>query len=62
MPTPRSLAATDARGVDRQWVRELTALAVRPDLTLHFRVPIEVSLDRLMARRVKLEVLRSRHG
>jgi dTMP kinase len=28
---------------------------VRPDLTLYFRVPIDVSLDRLMARRVKLK-------
>src|SRR5207245_7462339 len=49
--------ARDAtRGVDRQWVRELYSFAVRPDLTLYFRVPIDVSLDRLMARRVKLQV------
>jgi len=48
--------ARDAtRGVDRQWVRELYSFAVRPDLALYFRVPIEVSLDRLMARRVKLK-------
>ncbi len=48
--------ARDAtRGVDRQWVRELYSFAVRPDLSLYFRVPIEVSLDRLMARRVKLK-------
>src|SRR5512142_3333057 len=44
-----------ARGVDRQWVRELYGFAVRPDLALYFRVPIDVSLDRLMARRVKLK-------
>jgi len=31
------------------------SFAVRPDLTLYFRVPIEVSIDRLMARRVKLK-------
>ncbi len=43
------------RGVDRQWVRELYSFAVKPDLTLYFRVPIDVSLDRLMARRVKLK-------
>jgi dTMP kinase len=43
------------RGVDRQWVRELYSFAVRPDLTLYFRVPIDVSLERLMARRVKLK-------
>jgi dTMP kinase len=36
-------------------VRELYSFAVRPDLALYFRVPIEVSLDRLMARRVKLK-------
>jgi dTMP kinase len=48
--------ARDAtRGVDRQWVRELYSFAVCPDLTLYFRVPIDVSLDRLMARRVKLK-------
>ena len=43
------------RGVDRQWVRDLYGFAVRPDLTLYFRVPIDVSLDRLMARRIKLK-------
>jgi dTMP kinase len=43
------------RGVDRQWVRELYSFGVKPDLTLYFRVPIAVSLDRLMARRVKLK-------
>jgi dTMP kinase len=48
--------ARDAtRGVDRQWVRELYSFAVQPDLTLYFRTPIEVSVDRLMARRVKLK-------
>ena len=48
--------ARDAtRGVDRQWVRELYSFAVRPDLALYFRVPIDVSLDRLMTRRVKLK-------
>src|SRR5947207_13078140 len=48
--------ARDAtRGVDRQWLRELYSFAVRPDLTLYFRVPIDVSVDRLMARRVKLK-------
>jgi dTMP kinase len=50
-----ALARDATRGVDRQWVRELYSFAVRPDLTLYFRVPIEVSLERLMARRVKLK-------
>src|SRR5216684_1266054 len=48
--------ARDAtRGVDRQWVRELYSFAVKPELTLYFRVPIDVSLDRLLARHVKLK-------
>ena len=55
--------ARDAtRGVDRQWVRELYSFAVRPDLALYFRVPIDVSLDRLMARRVKLKFYEAGHG
>jgi len=44
-----------ARGVDRQWVRDLYSFAVRPDLAVYFRVTIDVSLDRLLARRVKLK-------
>jgi dTMP kinase len=44
-----------ARGVHRQWVRELYGFAVRPDLALYFRVPVDVALERLMARRVKLK-------
>ena len=44
-----------ARGVHRQWVREMYSFAVRPDLALYFRVPIEVSIERLVARRVKLK-------
>jgi dTMP kinase len=44
-----------ARGVDRQWVRDLYSFAVRPNLSVYFRVPIAVSLDRLLARRVKLK-------
>jgi dTMP kinase len=44
-----------ARGVDRQWVRDLYSFAVRPNLAVYFRVPIETSLDRLLARRVKMK-------
>ena len=52
--------ARDAtRGVDRQWVRELYSFAVKPDMTLYFRVPIDVSLDRLLARRVKIKFYES---
>jgi dTMP kinase len=53
--TYTAFARDVTRGVDRQWVRELYSFAVRPDLALYFRVPIDVSLDRLTARRVKLK-------
>ena len=53
--TYTAFARDVTRGVDRRWVRELYSFAVRPDLAMYFRVPIEVSLDRLMARRVKLK-------
>ena len=36
-------------------MRELYSFAVKPDLAVYFRVPIDVSVDRLMARRVKLK-------
>lgn len=44
-----------ARGCDPEWVRDLYSFAVRPDLAVYFKVPIDVSLDRLLARRVKLK-------
>lgn len=50
-----AFARDAARGVDRRWVRELYSFAVRPDLAVYFRVPIDVSVDRLLARRVKLK-------
>lgn len=53
--TYTAFARDCVRGVDRQWVRDLYSFAVRPDMALYFRVPIDVSLDRLMARRVKLK-------
>ena len=41
--------ARDAtRGVDRRWVRELYSFAVKPDLAVYFRAPIEVSTERLL--------------
>lgn len=45
-----ALARDVVRGVDRQWVRDLYGFAVRPDVTLYFRVPVGVALDRLLAR------------
>jgi dTMP kinase len=53
--TYTAFARDAARGVDRRWVRELYSFAVKPDLAVYFKVPIEVSADRLLARRVKLK-------
>lgn len=44
-----------ARGVHPEWVRSVYSFALRPDLTLYFRVPIEASLDRLLSSRMKLK-------
>ena len=44
-----------ARGVHPEWVRGVYSFAPRPDLTMYFRVPIEVSLERLLTGRAKLK-------
>jgi dTMP kinase len=44
-----------ARGVDPQWVRDVYSIAPRPDLALYFRVPIDVSLERILSGRQKLK-------
>ena len=44
-----------ARGVHPAWVRAVYSFAPRPDLAIYFRVPIEVSLDRLLGGRAKLK-------
>src|ERR1700752_456890 len=40
-----------ARGVDRQWVRNLYSFALRPNLSFYFRVPLEVALGRILGSR-----------
>jgi dTMP kinase len=44
-----------ARGVHPEWVRKVYSFALRPDLTFYFRVPIKVSLERLLSGRAKLK-------
>jgi len=44
-----------ARGVHPEWVRAVYSFAPKPDLALFFRVPIDVSLERLLAGRTKLK-------
>ena len=40
-----------ARGVDRNWVRKVYGFAVKPDLTMYFRVSEDVSLERICSNR-----------
>lgn len=40
-----------ARNVDPQWVRNMYGFAIQPDLAVYFKVPVEVSLDRICANR-----------
>jgi dTMP kinase len=44
-----------ARSVDRQWVRELYRFAVKPTLAFYYRVPLEVSLSRILTSRNELK-------
>ncbi len=44
-----------ARGVSPGWVRELYSFAVRPDVAFYFRVPVEISLARLLRGRAKIK-------
>ena len=44
-----------ARGVDRDWVRNLYAFAMQPDISLYFRVPLEVAVQRITSSRAKLK-------
>ncbi len=43
------------RGVHPEWVRNMYGFAVKPDIALYFRVPIEVSLKRILNGRVELK-------
>jgi dTMP kinase len=36
-----------ARGVDKEWVRNLYGFSVRPDGAFYFQLPVEVSLERI---------------
>ncbi len=40
-----------ARGVDFNWVRNMYGFAVKPDLAFYFKVPVEVSLERICTNR-----------
>ncbi len=44
-----------ARNVDRQWVRELYQFAVKPTVAFYYRVPLEISLSRILSGRSELK-------
>jgi dTMP kinase len=44
-----------ARGCDRTWVRKLYDFAIRPDIAFYFRVPVDVSLGRILSGRAKIK-------
>lgn len=44
-----------ARGVDPQWVRNMYSFALQPDIAFYFSVPLNVSVDRIMASRAKIK-------
>lgn len=44
-----------ARGVDPAWVRQMYSFAPMPDLTLYFRVPLDVAVDRILSSRAKIK-------
>ena len=43
------------RGVHPEWVRNLYGFAVKPDIGFYFKVPIEVSLKRILTGRMELK-------
>ena len=43
------------RGVDQDWVSRLYSFAVHPDITFYFRVPLEISLNRILEGRPTLK-------
>jgi len=50
-----AFARDAARNVDRQWVRELYQLAVKPTVAFYYRVPLDISLSRILTGRNELK-------
>jgi dTMP kinase len=43
------------RGCSPEWVRHIYSLAIKPDIAFYFRVPVEISFDRIVKNRPKLK-------
>jgi len=50
-----AFARDGARGMQPEWVRNLYQFAVKPTLAFYFRVPLEVSLQRILGGRAQLK-------
>lgn len=50
-----SFARDAVRGCDRDWLRNIYGFARRPDVTLYFRLPLEVALSRILGGRPRLK-------
>jgi dTMP kinase len=50
-----AFARDTARGVNARWVRELYRFAVQPTIAFYFRVPLDVSLKRILSARAALK-------
>jgi dTMP kinase len=44
-----------ARGVDRQWVRNLYSFALQPDIVFYFHVPLDVAVERITSSRARIK-------
>lgn len=44
-----------ARGVDRQWVRNLYSFALQPDIAFYFSIPLDVAVNRITSSRAKIK-------
>ena len=44
-----------ARGCDPGWTRKLYQFAIRPDIAFYFKVPVDVSLGRILSGRAKIK-------
>ena len=43
------------RGCSPDWVRHVYGFAIKPDISFYFRVPVEISFDRIVKNRSKLK-------
>ncbi len=50
-----ALARDGARGLDPEWIRAVYAFAPRPRLTVYFRVPVQVAVQRILTGRPTLK-------